>query len=65
MVPETSDSISLKSFIASIIQTVSPTLMTLPTSTNNGFSGDGFLYKVPIIGEQFPEADSYACNLCV
>ena len=51
MVPETSDSISLKSFIASMIQTVSPTFIVLPTSTNKGFSGEGFLYKVPIIGD--------------
>src|SRR6056297_1970330 len=43
ILPETSDSISLKSFIASITQRTSPWLMVLPTSTKGGLSGDGFL----------------------
>lgn len=43
ILPETSDSISLKSFIASITQRTSPWFIVLPTSTNGGLSGDGFL----------------------
>ena len=43
ILPETSDSISLNNFIASITQTVSPNLTIVPTSAKFGFSGDGFL----------------------
>ena len=41
--PETSDSISLKSFIASITQRTSPLAIVLPTSAKTGLSGAGFL----------------------
>ena len=41
--PEISDSISLNNFIASITQTVSPTEISVPTSTKFGLSGEGFL----------------------
>ena len=37
--PDTSDSISLKSFIASMTQSTSPSAIVCPTSTNNGLSG--------------------------
>ena len=37
--------------MASTTQTTSPLLIVLPTSTNIGLSGEGFLYKVPIIGD--------------
>ena len=43
ILPDTSDSISLNNFIASIIHTVCPALTVLPTSTNAGLSGDAFL----------------------
>ena len=38
-----SDSISLNSFIASITQSTSPSLMVSPTSTKRGLSGEDFL----------------------
>ena len=41
--PETSDSISLNNFIASITQSVWPTETESPTSTKLSLSGDGFL----------------------
>ena len=37
--------------MASTTQTTSPLLIVLPTSTNIGLSGAGFLYNVPIIGD--------------
>src|SRR5690606_39573380 len=49
--PEISDSISLKSFMASIIHRTSPSLIIWPTSTKTGLSGEGLRYKVPIIGD--------------
>ena len=42
ILPETSDSISLNNFIASIIQTTSPLLTESPTDLNASLSGDGF-----------------------
>ena len=41
--PDTSDSISLNNFIASMTQSTSPSAMFFPTSTNAGLSGEGFL----------------------
>ena len=41
--PEISDSISLNNFIASMIQSLSPGLITEPTSTKGGLSGEGDL----------------------
>jgi hypothetical protein len=38
--PETSDSISLKSFMASMMHNTSPSLIVCPTSTKTGLSGD-------------------------
>ena len=38
--PDTSDSISLNNFIASIIQIVSPSLITSPTFTKGDASGE-------------------------
>ena len=43
ILPETSDSMSLNNFIASITQRTSPLLIVLPTSTKRGLSGAGFL----------------------
>jgi hypothetical protein len=40
MLPDTSDSISLNNFIASIIHKVSPSLIVSPTFTNEGVSGE-------------------------
>jgi hypothetical protein len=40
-VPETSDLISLKTFIASTMQTTCPACTVSPTSTNGGDEGDG------------------------
>jgi len=39
--PETSDSMSLNSFIASITQRTEPSEMESPTSTKFGLSGEG------------------------
>ena len=41
--PETSDSISLNNFMASITQSTSPFAIVLPTSVKTALSGDGFL----------------------
>ena len=51
ILPETSDSISLNNFIASITHKTSPLPILLPTSTKTALSGEGFLQKVPIIGD--------------
>ena len=43
ILPLTSDSISLKSFMASITQRTDPSDTVSPTSTKTGLSGAGFL----------------------
>src|SRR5688572_2121678 len=51
IVPGTSHSSSFMSFIASMMQSVSPFFTRLPTSTYEGASGAGARKKVPTMGD--------------